>query len=210
MSDPTEVLRALLEDARSAGFLGPGPVEPHLEHAEGFAGVARAALGQEPSSFADLGTGGGVPGLWLGLRWANARGVLVESGHRRSAALRSAIARLGLDGRIEVLEERAERVGAPGPYREDFDVVTARSFAAPAVTAEIAGGFVRVGGVLVVSEPPSPDQARWSPEGLSGLGFAPAEPVAAGNAHFVVVGKVAGAPERFPRASGRPAKRPLW
>ena len=48
-------------------------------------------------------------------------------------------------------------VGRPGPHREHFEVVTARSFAGPAVTAEIAAGFVAVGGVLVVSEPPDPD-----------------------------------------------------
>jgi len=210
VSDRSARLRAVLEEARTAGFLGPGPVAAHLEHAEGFAQVAQAALRREPSSFADLGTGGGVPGLWLALRWSAARGVLVESGHRRSVALRVAVAELALDDRIEVLEERAEGVGASGSRRESFDVVTARGFATPAVTAEIATGLVRVGGVLVVSEPPDPDESRWSPEGLAGLGFAPAEPAEAGKAHFVAVRKVTAAPERYPRTTGRPAKRPLW
>src|SRR4051812_34590597 len=55
-----------LEEARTAGFLGPGPVEPHIRHAQGFAAAVVAALGREPANFADLGSGGGVPGLVLG------------------------------------------------------------------------------------------------------------------------------------------------
>ena len=31
----------VLLDARRAGFLGPGPIEPHLEHAAGFVDLAR-------------------------------------------------------------------------------------------------------------------------------------------------------------------------
>jgi hypothetical protein len=45
-------------------------------------------------------------------------------------------------------------------------VVTARSFAAPAITARWAGALLRSGGVLIVSEPPLgdlaiSDPARW-------------------------------------------------
>jgi 16S rRNA (guanine527-N7)-methyltransferase len=210
MSDPVAELRAVLEDARAAGFLGPGPVEAHLEHAAGFTAVAERVLGRQPTDFVDLGTGGGVPGLWLGLRWEAARGILVESGHRRSEALRVAVERLRLDDRIEVVEERAESAAGAGPYREHFEVGTARSFAAPAVAAEIAAGLIRVGGVLIVSEPPEPDDARWPFGGLATLGFGPAEYAEVGNAHFVVAPKIAPTPERYPRAVGRPGKRPLW
>jgi 16S rRNA (guanine527-N7)-methyltransferase len=209
-TDRFEELRAVLEDARSAGFLGPGPVEAHLEHAAGFAVAAEGALGREPANFVDLGTGGGVPGLWLGLRWDAARGILVESGHRRCVGLRAGLARLGLDGRIAVVEDRAETAGAPGIYRESFEVVTARSFAVPAVTAEIAAGLVQVGGVLIVSEPPERSAARWPSSGLADLGFRAAEYVQTGSGHFVVAAKLAPTPARYPRASGRPGKRPLW
>jgi 16S rRNA (guanine527-N7)-methyltransferase len=210
MSGSSEELLAVLEDARAAGFLGPGPVEAHLEHSAGFTAVAERTLGHEPANFVDLGTGGGVPGLWLSLRWEAARGILIESGHRRCEALRLALGRLRLDGRIEVVEGRAESAAAPGSYRESFEVGTARGFAAPAVTAEIAAGLVRVGGVLVVSEPPAREEARWPSNVLATLGFGPAQYVEAGDAHFAVVPKVAPTPERYPRAVGRPGKRSLW
>jgi 16S rRNA (guanine527-N7)-methyltransferase len=88
--------------------------------------------------------------------------------------------------------------------------VTARSFAPPAVTAEIASGLVQVGGVLIVSEPPDDDDGRWPVSGLHVLGFSPAEIVQVGNAHFAVVTKEGPVPARFPRSVGRPGKRPLW
>ena len=208
----TDALRAALERSRLAGSLGPGPVEAHIRHSEGFAEAAEAALGGEPATFADLGTGGGVPGLVLGLRWPRSRGVFVESNQRRAAALREALLGMGLGDRIEVLEQRAEVVGRPGEHRELFEVVTARSFAEPAVTAEIAAGLVQVGGLLVVSEPPDPmtGQPRWPSAQLAELGFEPADQVEHAGAHFAVVRKVAPAPERFPRSVGRPGKRPLW
>ena len=210
MNSATRPLLEILERARAAGFLGPGPVEAHIVHSTGFAEAAEAALGRQPVSFADLGSGGGVPGLVMSLRWAAARGVLVESARRRSGALGDAIASLGLEHRVEVLEQRAELVAQSGAYRERFEVVTARSFAEPAVTAEVGAGLVTVGGVLVVSEPPHPSADRWPISGLQELGFGAAEPIERAQAHFVVLRKVASAPERFPRAVGRPAKRPLW
>jgi 16S rRNA (guanine527-N7)-methyltransferase len=212
VSPETKALRAALERARTAGFLGPGPIEPHLGHSEGFAEAAEAALGREPQTFADLGSGGGVPGLVLGVRWTVSRGALVDSNRRRCAALREAILQVGIEDRIEVVEQRAEETGRSAEFRERFEVVTARSFAEPAVTAEMGAGLVTVGGVLVVSEPPDPASAsrRWPADGLSGLGFAPAEPVERAEAHFVVVRKVTAVPARFPRSVGRPSKRPLW
>ena len=210
MTATAEDLRGVLERARAAGFLGPGPVEAHIVHAEGFAAAAESTLGHPPRNFADLGTGGGIPGLVLAVGWAEAQGVFVESGQRRCAWLREALARLDIEGRIEVVEDRAEAVGRPGPGREHFEVVTARSFAGPAVTAEIAAGLVEPGGILVVSEPPDPDTQRWPAEKLADLGFAPAEPTELAGAHFVVIRKARSAPDRIPRPVGKPSKRPLW
>ena len=55
--------------------------------------------------------------------------------------------------------------------RESFDVVVARSFGRPAMTAECAAPFLLRGGHLVVSEPPGAVEGRWSAEGLAGLGL---------------------------------------
>jgi 16S rRNA (guanine527-N7)-methyltransferase len=95
--------------------------------------------------------------------------------------------------------------------REQMDVVVARSFGPPAVVAECAVGFLRLGGRLVVSEPPEEGTvpSRWSGEGLDTLGFSAPRHGGGPEASFVWFEKHR-ADERWPRRVGVPAKRPLW
>ena len=208
MSDPIELptppaLLEVLEESRRFGFLGPGPVGPQVHHADGFV----AAAGGEPDSFLDLGSGGGLPGLVLAVRWPGARGVLLDSMVRRTEFLAEAVERLGAAGRVRVVCARAEDA-ARTDLRGSFALVTARSFGPPSATAECATGLLRAGGLLVVSEPPTADPSRWDAAGLEDLGLA-LEGEAGTDARFVCIRKV-GDHERWPRRSGVPTKRPLW
>jgi 16S rRNA (guanine527-N7)-methyltransferase len=204
------LLVGILERARDRGFLGPGDVGVHLRLADEMGEVVEQVLGAPPTSFADLGTGGGVPGLVLASRWRGARAVLVDSNHRRCEALRDAVVVLGLDGRAEVVEARAEAAAHSEALRARFQVVTARGFASPPVTAEIASGFVADGGIVVVSDPPDPAPERWPAGPLAELGFAGAVLRAGSEGHFAILEKVHPTPVRYPRGVGKPAKRPLW
>jgi len=201
---------AILTRAQLQGLLGPGDPSVHLAHALGFADAALSRLPRPPARFADLGTGGGVPGLVLASEWTECEAGLVESRVRRCALLRTWVDDLDLTGRVEVLEGRAEDLAQDPGIRESFDLVTARSFARPAVTAEIAAGLVKSGGLLVVSEPPDPAPERWPEELLGDLGFAAAVSVEAGGAHYVCVTKIRDAAANVPRKAGKPAKQPLW
>lgn len=203
-------LLEVLASAQLQGFLGPGDPAVHLTHALGFADAAISQLSGAPADFADLGTGGGVPGLVLATVWPEVEGTLVESSARRCVALEASVRRLGLEGRVRVLEGRAERLAHDPAVRERFELVTARSFARPAVTAEAASGLVRVGGLLVVSEPPEPGPERWPAGPLEELGFGPPAAVVARGAHYACVPKLRAAPPAMPRPVGRAGKRPLW
>jgi 16S rRNA (guanine527-N7)-methyltransferase len=203
-------VRGRLEAARVLGFLGPGPVEAHIRHAEGFALVAEQVLGRAPAQFVDLGAGAGVPGILLALRWEATEVALVERSARRADFLRETLTTLALEPRVVVLEDRAETVARDPQRREAFEVVTARSFAAPAVTAEIAAGLVRTAGVVIVSEPPVDGASRWPAALPSALGLGAVQPTVAAGAHFVVLAKIAPAEGTVPRPAGRVAKRPLW
>ena len=184
-------LLAVLERARDRGFLGAGEVERHLDHSLGFADVARTVLGAPPARFADLGSGGGVPALVLAAAWPDTRAVLVESSVRRAGWL------------------RAEAAAHLPDYREAFGLVTARSFAPPPVTAEIGAGFVAIGGIVLVSEPPAAAH-RWPEEPLGQLGLDPAQFSTSGGAHYVWMRKAAPTPPDRPRKRARAMKRPLW
>jgi 16S rRNA (guanine527-N7)-methyltransferase len=204
----TEAILEILTEAQALGFLGPGDPAAHISHALGFAEVALLRA-PAPRRFADLGTGGGVPGLLLAAHWPEEEVAFIESSSRRSKALRSWVETLDLGDRVQVLEGRAEDWARDETFRESFDLVTARSFARPAITAEIACGLVRVDGQLVVSEPPAGD-GRWPGGALEDLGFAPAQAIETRGAHYACLHKVRAAAAGVPRRPGIPAKRPLW
>ena len=204
-------LTDLLEEARQRGFLGPGPVEPHLDHARAFA----VAAGDAPSRAADLGAGGGLPGLVLAAEiWPDTTWTFVDAQQKRTDFLREAVEALHLDDRVEVLTERAEIVGHDPDHRGTYDLVVARSFGPPAVVLECAAPLLRAGGRFVVSEPPATQITdRWPTEALATLGCAPAEAIVVGDVegyHLARIDQVEAAPARFPRRVGIPTKRPLF
>lgn len=206
-------LHELLAEARAAGFLGPGPLERQVRHAEGFATIALGLADGAPARLVDLGSGGGLPGLVVAIGWPDATVALLEANGRRAAFLRRAVDRLGLASRVSVLEDRAEVSGRQEGLRAAFDGVLARSFGRPAVVAECAAPFLKTGGWLVVSEPPRAEAAeessRWPSEPLRQLGLEPAE-VVHEDFEYRTLRQVAPCPDRFPRRNGIPAKRPLF
>ena len=196
----------MLQDAQDLGLLGPGPVEAHLEHSRAWA----EALGDPPAAFLDLGSGAGVPGLPLLLEWPSARATLLDSRVRSATWIKEAVARLGWEDRVNVLEERAEAAGRDRELRESAPLVLARGFGPPAVTAECASALVEVGGVLSVSEPPGGDPTRWPAEQLAALGLQLIETRVVGQASFVMLKKLQTSDDRWPRRVGKPGHRPLW
>jgi 16S rRNA (guanine527-N7)-methyltransferase len=195
-------LVSVLDKARHLGFLGPGPIEAHIDHAGGF---AQAHEGPAPRRALDLGSGGGLPGLVLALTWPESTWWLLDANERRSAFLLESLEVLGLTGRARVLHGRAEVLGRDGEFRHSMDLVTARSFGPPAVVAECAAPFLVVGGQLLVSEPPDPSD-RWDADGLRQVGLKSI------NQAFGcrILRQETLCPDRFPRRVGIPGKRPLF
>ena len=240
----------MLGQARARGYLGDQPVQAQIEHSLGFVAVSKALLNGESREgdehevalppgrrcrLLDLGSGGGIPGLVLALAFADIfeRIVLLDGSLRRAAWLQHAVESLALPSGVEVVGERAELAGRKPQWRAGFSIVTSRSFGRPAVAAECAAPFLRVGGHLIVSEPPSVGwaptssepgevaapraggpsprlQERWPPDAVGELGFAPAIEWAAGGYRFATLQLSSQCPGRYPRRTGIPAKRPLF
>jgi 16S rRNA (guanine527-N7)-methyltransferase len=195
-------LLAQLARARGLGFLGPGPVEAHIDHASRFLD----ALTDVTGTVVDLGSGGGVPGLVLAVARPDLRLVLLESRAVRCRFLEAAVDALALEA--DVVEGRAEEIGRSG-WRGTAAAVVARSFGPPAATAECAAPLLQVGGRLVVSEPPPPiPDDRWSPEGLRSLGLVLGDRLGAPAVQLLT--QVRACPDAYPRRDGLPAKRPLF
>ncbi len=205
-----EKLLAVLGEAREFGYLGPGPLSIHVQHAIAFAKVAQRwpSAGQINWRIADLGSGGGVPGLVVALMWPLTTWVFIDANMRRMATMRGTIERLGLEGRSEVVCGRAEELGHRADLRGSFDLVLARGFAGPAVTAECAAPLLKVGARLVMSEPPD-DRGRWSALGLAEL-MLEGELVEQDGFTFFAARSIAPCPPRYPRRVGVPGKRPIF
>ncbi len=196
-----EELIAQLERARALGFLGPGDVRDHVRHAEGFV----AALEGLSGVVVDLGSGGGVPGLVVGMARPDLQLVLLDATAKRCRFLEAAVMALALDA--TVAEGRAEVLGR-GPLRGTATAVLARSFASPAATAECAAPLLAVGGRLVVSEPPNPVD-RWPAAGVSLLGLEVGDRSTT-TPRLQVLHQVRPCSDAYPRREGIPAKRPLF
>lgn len=196
----------LLERARDLGFLGPGPVQPHVDHAQQLVGPIQARFAARPDFRAiDLGSGGGLPGLVLALSFPSSSWCLLDANLRRTDFLVDAVDELGLGDRVSVLRARAEVAAQDSAVREAFPLATARSFASPPVTAEYAVPFLADGGYLMVSEPPEPTPERWPAEGLATLGLTVDEP-----GPWVVLRRDGPVPAHLPRREGQASKRPAW
>jgi 16S rRNA (guanine527-N7)-methyltransferase len=201
-----ELLRRVLEQARDLGFLGPGPVVEHLDHARAYLpALPRVGRG---GVVVDLGTGGGVPGLPLAYWRTDLTWVLVDAMVKRAAFVQSAVEELGL--KVEVLEARAEAMATDPRWSRNVDVVVARSLAAPGIAAEYAAPLLQAGGKAVIAEPPGGDANRWPPEGLAKLGMQRGPVLFAPTATLQVLEQVGECPAAFPRRVGAAAKRPLF
>lgn len=203
---PARALLRVMDQAQQIGFLGPGPVEPHVRRALDLL----RCLPVEAAQVLDLGSGGGLPGLPLALATgAETRWVLLDGSTTRASWLSGAVDELGLADRVRVVASRAEEAGRDPDLRALFQVVVSRSFGPPAVTAECASPFLSVGGMLIVAEPPGGSPTRWPTEGLALLGMQPGQTVTEPSS-FQVIHQVEPCPERYPRRTGVPGKRPLF
>ncbi len=206
----SEWLSRALEESRARGFLGPSDLNPHIEHSHGFANVWEGRSPAPPQRFLDLGSGGGLPGLVLLERWSS-DGVLLDSMERRTSFLEEALRWEGAPRGGLVVTQRAEIAARQAGLEGEFDLLTVRSFGPPARVVECGSRFLRIGGILIVSEPPGPEQgsARWNTEVLARLGLELDQYVRETFGYQVIV-KVRETPEEFPRSSTSMKKRPLF
>jgi 16S rRNA (guanine527-N7)-methyltransferase len=175
-----------------------------------------AALELEPvttaSRLADLGSGGGFPGLVLATALPETRVTLVESVGRKCAFLERAAAAMALEN-VSVVNARAEEWGAG---LEANDLVTARAVAPLAVLVEYAAPLLEIGGALVAwkgrRDPAEEADGAAAAEVLAMDPPAPrrVEPhPGADQRHLYLSLKVGPTPNGYPRRAGMARKRPL-
>jgi 16S rRNA (guanine527-N7)-methyltransferase len=185
-------------------------VELHV--ADSLAGLAVPAL-REARTIADLGSGGGFPGLVLAAILPQARVTLVESVGKKCKFLRRAADDIGLRN-VDVVNARAE---AWHDGLGTQDVVTARALAPLNVIVEYAAPLLDEGGTFIAwkgrRDPSAEADGVFAADvvGLEPTDLIPVETSIHGAdaRHLYVYLKVRDTPSQFPRREGMARKRPL-
>jgi 16S rRNA (guanine527-N7)-methyltransferase len=157
-----------------------------------------------PGRIIDVGSGGGSPGIPVGI----ATGIpvdLLEATGAKCAFLRRCVEALAAP--CEVIHDRSEHL-ARGAGRDAYDLALARALAPPLVAAELCLPLARPGGrVMLWTAEIEPDPVAAA---AAAVGGELEETIVVGrNRRLVVLRKVSATPEEFPRRPGMAAKRPL-
>jgi 16S rRNA (guanine527-N7)-methyltransferase len=172
-----------------------------------------------PIRIADVGSGGGVPGIPVAIARPDAQVLLIESTRKKVNFLRETVSALGLEN-VRVSEERAEDAGhvkAPEGIRgrEQFDVALARAVATMVWLAEWCLPLVKKGGkVLAMKGPKVADELAPAAKAMRLLGGGPpvlhAVTLPGADNHLIVeIPKIGRTDSRYPRAATQAKGKPI-
>ena len=203
---------AMLGEANATARI-TGPSDPEIllrEHiADALEGLRFIA---GCGSFADVGTGGGLPGLVWAICRPDARACLIDSVAKKIGIVRGLADSLNCQN-VSAINARSEDFARTN--RETFDAATARAVADSRILAEYLSPLVRVGGRLIAfkgiraSEEVRLPERAWRVLGLSKPELHPYS-VAGRRCCLVVWEKTGACHRRFPRRPGMAEKHPWF
>ncbi len=163
----------------------------------------------------DAGTGAGFPGIPLKIFFPDMRLTLVESVSKKTVFLRAVVDELDLID-VTIVDERLESVGQDQIYRETFDWAVSRGVAKFSVLVEYLLPLCRVGGRALAQKGEGALEALdGASQAITKLGGGEPEitpvnlPGRQQTHYLVVIPKISGTPNNYPRRPGIPSKRPL-
>lgn len=178
--------------------------------------LAEPRLQTEKLTLCDIGAGAGFPSLPLKIMFPQLEVTIVDSLNKRIKFLEELIAKLGLTG-VTLVHDRAETFSAKkSPYREQFDVVTARAVARLSVLSELCLPATKVGGEFIAYKASAaPDELQEGTPAIIKLGGQVAKvvaltlPVVGEERNIILINKVKTTPAKYPRRPGLPNKKPI-
>jgi len=181
----------------------------HYLYKDSVFAVKREDLGEK---FLDVGTGGGIPGVFLAVEY-DVYGLLIDSISKKVEYAKHLCEELGIKN-VDFLCIRAEELKNNGNYREYFDSAVSRAVSKIATVLELTAPYVRIGGkILLYKGPGYNEELSQSVVAMKELGvklLEVREYSIRGKERFLVVfQKIAPTPEKYPRKVGVPEKRPI-
>lgn len=166
-------------------------------------------------SVLDLGSGGGFPGVPLSILTLHKEFYLLEANKKKASFLEEVVKSLSLEN-VTVLPVRAEEA-ARGNCREKFDLVVCRAVASLPVLVELALPLINKNGFFWAYKGPGVKEeielcnkalklCGGKVSSLQELPFP--EESGISKRYLIEIYKKHGTPEKYPRRTGMPQKRP--
>ncbi len=164
------------------------------------------------STFLDLGTGGGFPGIPVAILFPDLRVTLLDSEERKLAYCADVVRELNLQA--ECLCGRAEELSKLPQYRERFDFIASRAVANGSMLCELALPFLKTGGTFAAFKGSGydPSAERFS-EACMALGAE--QPLTVDyqlegiNKYLILITKTQPTPAQYPRRFAKIKRSPL-
>lgn len=158
---------------------------------------------------ADVGSGGGVPGVPLAIALPSLDFTLIETTGKKASFLNAAIGALDLPN-ARVVPERAERLGQDRKHRASYDAVIARAVGPMAVVSELTVPLAKVGGVVALTKGQKADEElEAARRALHRLCVRHEATLDTPTGRIVVLAKERATPNDYPRQPGEPKRSPL-
>ena len=163
----------------------------------------------------DVGTGAGFPGMPLKIFMPSLDVTLLDSLNKRINFLKEVSVEADLNN-ITFIHGRAEDYGKNLDFREQYDIVVSRAVADLSILAEYCLPFVKIGGYFISQKSKKVnEEVESADKALEVLGGKVEKiiPIKVPNLdaerYLVVIKKIKETPEKYPRRSGMPQKKPI-
>jgi 16S rRNA (guanine527-N7)-methyltransferase len=164
---------------------------------------------------ADIGTGGGLPGIPLAILFPSAHFTLVDATEKKIAAVEEFATELNLKN-VSCISGRVEALGHLTAHREQYDLVLARAVAPLRVLIELAVPLIHpYGNVIAYKGPEYISELALSQNAVQKLKCEAPRiyhytlPEGMGHRTLLQITKKDPSPDVYPRRDGVPSKNPL-
>lgn len=162
----------------------------------------------------DVGTGAGFPGIPLKIVYDDLNITLLDSVNKKIMVLDDIIQKLNLKN-IETIHSRVEDIAHLKDYRENFDYATSRAVSNLTTLAEYLLPLVKVGGKVICMKGPNYEKEVEDSKNAIKLLGGKIEQIKSFyldnelERNVIIISKIKSSPNKFPRSSGLPLKKPL-
>jgi len=153
--------------------------------------------------FADIGTGAGIPGVPLAIKYSESEGILLDSNQKKIRFINRNANELGIQN-VKALNIRVEDAGRSIEFREKFDLVFTRAMSDIYTIAELGSPLLKKGGlILIYINKDQSDFSKYLQDHLSSLGLilesTASENNTANEFDGITLKKIKNSDDKFPR-----------